>query len=156
MMIKVAAVSWDGAGWELTGAGADPDRLGEPGRGVAAEFSRIEQSTAIVGKQSGEQHLIAAVRIKGFRDLFAQDLAWYEARPVSQLTRRVSRTEQAGEWHDHSYPPLSRTPHKPWCATSRHLRCGVDRFADRLTVPVDGLQLGAKQLTCLRVNVFDL
>ena len=53
MMIKVAAIGGDGAGWELTGAGADPDRLGEPGRGVAAEFGCIEQPTAILGEESG-------------------------------------------------------------------------------------------------------
>jgi hypothetical protein len=54
MMIKIGAVGRHGAGWELTGAGADPDRLGEPGRGVAAEFGCVEQPTAIVGEESGK------------------------------------------------------------------------------------------------------
>ena len=70
MMIKVAAVGGHGAGWESAGAGADLDCLGEPGRGVAAEFGCVEQPTAIVGEQPSEQHLIAAIRIEGFGYLF--------------------------------------------------------------------------------------
>ena len=97
MMIKVAAVGGHGAGWESTGAGADPDRLGEPGRGVAAEFGGVEQPTAIVGEQPSEQHLIAAIRIGGFGYLFPEQRCWYEPRPISQLGRCVGGAEQAGE-----------------------------------------------------------
>ena len=60
MMIKVAAVCRYGAAGEAAAAGADLDRFGEPGGGVAAEFGDLEEPATVIGEEPGDQHLVAA------------------------------------------------------------------------------------------------
>jgi hypothetical protein len=85
----------------------------------------------------------------------SQDIPRYEAGPVGQLTGYVISAQKAGEWHNYSYPLFSGTPHEPGYATWKHPRRCIDGLADRLTIPVDALQLGAKQLAGFRVNILD-
>jgi hypothetical protein len=155
MMIKIAAVGRHGAGWELTGAGADPDRLGEPGRGIAAEFGCVEEPTAIVGEKSGKQHRPTAIGVEGFGDCSCKISPGTKPDRSASSPGALLAPSRLASWHDYSNPSLSRTPHAPWFVTWKHLRRCIDGFTDRVTIPVDALQLGAKQLAGLRVNILD-
>jgi hypothetical protein len=105
VMIKVAALRWHGTGREAAGSGPDHDRLGEPSRGVAAQFGGVQQPTSVVGEQSGKQHLITTISIttigittvgittvglERFGDVLPQRLTGDESGPVSQSSGGVS------------------------------------------------------------------
>src|SRR5215216_3262531 len=143
VMIKVTPIGGHGAAGEAAGAGADCDRLGEPGGGVAAEFGGVEEPAVVVGEQPGEQHLSSAVRVEGFSDQVAQRLPGNEPGPVGKLGWAVGRAEQTGERYDDADTGFARPFDQCGCVTDRLVCHRVERFPDRfansLTARADAL-----------------
>ena len=74
---------------------------------------------------------------------------------VGELGCGVGCADQAGQWYHDPDPLLPKMPNRPGCSTWPRGGVGVDRFPDRFSPSVEGLQLGAEQLSGVGVNVFD-
>ncbi len=105
VVVGVASVGGHRTGGVGAGAGSDPDGFGESAGRVAAEFACVEQSAAVVGEQSGEQHLVTAtVRVEGGGDQFSRRIAAGIRPDRSASSAGVVQAEQAGQRHDDPDP----------------------------------------------------